>query len=315
MEFKKELCTIGIDMGGTKIAAAPFMDGKLIHSALLKEPTPQNNAQAVLETMSEMVKTIKKDFDVKAVGISTAGVVSDKGEMIGGCGNIKGWKGTKVRKELESILKMPVVVENDANCAALAEYTVGCAVEYDPVLLVIVGTGIGGGIVSKNQIWRGANFAGGEIGHIKLSDRKARHCTCGAWDCWEAYASGTGLQNTAHLYFTDPNMDNYKLIELFNRGDETAIAVFNTWHDYLALGMSSVINVLDPAAVVVSGGMAQFINYSNLNNKVRDKVVDAIKDRVNIMEGILGNDSGMIGAACLANLELARLNAFAAEIS
>jgi hypothetical protein len=73
--------------------------------------------------------------------------------------------------------------------------------------------------------------------------------------------------------------------------------------------------VLDPAAVVVSGGMAQFINYSNLNNKVRDKVVDAIKDKVNIMEGILGNDSGMIGGACLANLELARLNAFAAEIS
>lgn len=307
MEFNKNICTIGIDMGGTKIAAAPFTGGKLIENEMLKEATPQNDAQAVLQTMCDMINKIKSKHDVKAVGISTAGVVSDKGEMIGGCGNIKGWKGTKVKKELEAMVGLPVVVENDANCAALAEYTVGCAANYDPVLLVIVGTGIGGGIVSHNQIWRGANFAGGEIGHIKLSDRKARHCTCGAWDCWESYASGTGLQNTAHLYFADPTMDNYKLIDLYKRGNETAAEVMNTWHDYLALGMSSVINVLDPAAVVVSGGMAKFIDYAKLNKKVRDKVVDAIKEKVNIMEGVLGNDSGMIGGACLANLELARL--------
>jgi len=307
MAMKENTVTVGIDMGGTKIAAAPFKDEKLLLNELIKEPTPQNNAEEILTLMSDMVNKIREKHTVEAVGISTAGIVNNTGEMIGGCGNIKGWKGTKVKKELEAKLGIPVVVENDANCAALAEYMVGCARNFDPVLLVIVGTGIGGGIVFNNTIWRGAHFAGGEIGHIKLSDKKARRCTCGAWDCWEAYASGSGLENTAHLFFADLSMDNYKLMELHKKGDDTAIEVINNWHDYLAEGMSSVINTLDPEAVVISGGMAQFINYAKLNKKTRNGVVDALKDHVNILEGVLGNDSGMIGAACLANLELGKL--------
>jgi glucokinase len=304
MALNKDICTIGIDMGGTKIAAAPFVNGKLVLDELLKDVTPQNNPQAILDLMAKMVNSIKEKHQVKAVGISTAGMVSDDGQMIGGCGNIKGWKGTKVKKELEKVLGIPVVVENDANCAAFGEYMVGGAADFDPVLLVIVGTGIGGGIVFNNKIWRGKHFAGGEIGHIKVSDKHNRRCTCGAWDCWEAYASGTGLENTAHLFFADTTIDNYKLMELHQKGNETALEVLNNWHDYLAIGMASVINTLDPEAVVVSGGMAQFINYPKLNKKTRDKVIDGVKDYVNIIEGILGNDSGMIGAACLANLEV-----------
>jgi glucokinase len=99
-------------------------------------------------------------------------------------------------------------------------------------------------------------------------------------------------------------MDNYKLMDLYHKGDETASQVLNTWHEYLALGMASVINTIDPEAVVLSGGMAKFINYPELNKKVRARVVDALKEYVNIIEGTLGNDSGMVGAACLANVEL-----------
>ncbi|MDA0772524.1 MAG: ROK family protein [Cyanobacteria bacterium] len=301
MPLDQKIVTVGIDMGGTKIAACPFVNGQLVKDQELREPTPQNDAEAILQTMTNMIEELKKTNDIKAVGISTAGIVSNDGVMIGGCGNIKGWKGTKVKAELEKRLGITVEVENDANCAALAEATVGCAKNYDPVLLVIVGTGIGGGIIWGNKVWRGANYAGGEIGHIKLTDKKARRCTCGDWDCWEAYASGTGLQNTSHLFFADPEMDNYKLMDLHHKGDQTAIDVINQWHDYLALGMASVINTLDPEAVVVSGGMAQFINYTKLNKKVRDRVVDALKDKINILEGSMGNDSGMVGAACLAN--------------
>jgi glucokinase len=269
---------------------------------MLKEPTPQTGSADILATITKMVKAIQKNHDVKAVGVSTAGMVNDRGEMVGGCGNIQGWKDTKVQKDLEALTGLPVVVENDANCAAFAEYTVGSAENYNPVLLVIVGTGIGGGLVWDNRIWRGAHFGGGEIGHIKLSANKHRRCTCGGWDCWEAYASGTGLQNTARLYFTDPDFDNYKLMNEYHKGNPIALDVINRWHEYLAQGMSSVINSLDPEAVVVSGGMAQFINYADLDKKVRAKVVDGLKDHIKIIEGTLGNDSGMIGGACLANL-------------
>lgn len=304
MALNLEIVTVGIDMGGTKIAAAPFVNGKLILEEKIIEPTPQNDPQGILSIIANMVSKIQEKYEVRAVGVSTAGVVDNQGTMIGGCGNIKGWKGTKVKKELEALLRMPVVVENDANCAALAESVVGCAANFNPVLLVIVGTGIGGGLIYEHKVWRGAHFSGGEIGHIKISDAKARHCTCGAWDCWESYASGNGLQITSHLLFADPKMDNYKLMQLHQQGDDTAIQVLNTWHEYLALGMASVINSFDPDIVVVSGGMAKFIDYPKLNNKVKDKVVDSIKNYVRIVEGTLGNDSGMIGAACLANLEL-----------
>lgn len=308
MSLDKEITTIGIDMGGTKIAAAPFKNGKLLEEFLVKEPTPQNgSSDEILDTMVSMIEKIKNnlgsDHDLRAVGISTAGMVSDDGEMLGSCGNIPGWKGAKVKKELEARTGLSVAVENDANCAAFGEYMVGCASDYNPILLVIVGTGVGGGVVWDEKIWRGAHCGGGEIGHIKIADTQARRCTCGSWDCWEAYASGTGLQNTARAFLADPDMDNYKLMELFNKGDEKAIEVINTWHEYIALGMSSMMNTFDPAAVVVSGGMAQFINYPKLNKKVKDRVVDSLKDHVNIIEGVLGNDSGMIGAACLANLQ------------
>lgn len=299
-----EITTIGIDIGGTKIAAAPLKGGNLVQSDLLKENTPQNNSEEILSVMAKMIASIRKNHDVKAIGISTAGMVNGKGEMVGGCGNIKGWKGTKVKKELEATTKLPVVVENDANCAAYGEYMVGCAKDFNPILLVILGTGVGGGIVYDNKIWRGAHFGGGEIGHIKIADKKARRCTCGGWDCWEAYASGTGLQNTARSFMASPEMDNYKLMDLHNKGDAIAIEVMSTWHDHLALGMSSMMNTLDPEAIVVSGGIAQFVNYPKLNKKVIDRVIDGLKEHVKIIEGILGNDSGMIGAACLANMML-----------
>ncbi len=308
MSLDKSITTVGIDMGGTKIAVGPFKNGKIIEADILKEPTPKTSSEDILDTMAGMVNKLKELHDVKAVGISTAGVVSDEGNIVGSVGNIPCWKDAKAKSGLESRVNLPVVVANDANCAAFGEYMTGCASDYNPVLLVILGTGVGGGIVWNDKIWDGAHFAGGEIGHMKISIDKTRACTCGGWDCWEAYASGTGLQNTARQMMADPDMDNYKLMEAFNQGNTKAIEVMDTWHDYIALGMSNMINIFDPGCVVVSGGMAQFVDYPKLNKKVRDRVVDAVKDKFKIIEGTLGNDSGMVGAASLANLAVSSTN-------
>ena len=306
MPINNEVTTVGIDLGGTKIAAAPVQGTTLISSEIRKEPTPQaNNSEEILDLMAKMVDEISETNEVAAVGISTAGMVNDKGEMIGSCGNIPSWKGTKVKKELEAKLKIPVFVENDANCAAYGEYMAGSGKDYKSMIMVTLGTGIGGGIIFNDQIWRGAHFGGGEIGHLKLHSNKTRRCTCGAWDCWEAYASGTGLNNTARTFMANPNIDNYKLMEMYNHGDTDAIEVISVWHDHVAQGIATLTNSLDPEAFVIGGGLAHFINYPKLNKKVKDKVVDALKPFVNIIEGKLENDSGMIGAACLANVELA----------
>lgn len=317
MELQEDICTVGIDMGGTKIAAAPFINGELISSDLLKEPTPQTSSEDILNIMASMVEKLKAKHEISAIGISTAGAVNSKGEISGGCGNIPVWRGTKAKAELEKRVGLPVTVENDANCSAFAEYKAGAARGYDPILLVIVGTGIGGGIVYDDKIWQGANFFGGEIGHIKISDQGETPCTCGAIDCWEAFASGPAVEKLAKKTFLEDipaltglgissidELNNKKLMEFANAGNETAKKVMDIWHKYLALGMSSVINVFDPACVVTSGGMAQFINYEKLNELVKEQLVDALKPHVNIRPGAFANNSGMIGAAVLANLNL-----------
>ncbi len=296
-----KITTVGIDIGGTKIAAAPLVGHELDDSVLIKKDTPQNNPELVLQMMLDMVQELKAKFEIEAVGVSTAGVVDDYGTMLGSCGNIQGWKSTPVKSSLEASLGLPVIVENDANCAAFAEYKLGAAKASEPLLLVIVGTGIGGGLVYKNQIWRGANFAGVEIGHMKITDDKqAFLCTCGALGCWEAYASGTGLKNIARKIFADEKIDSHQVLDLYQRGDAKAVEVFESWHYYLALGMNSIIHCFDPQAIVVSGGMAKFIDYKKLNQDTDMQMIDAIKGKVNISEGKLGNHSGIIGAALLA---------------
>jgi glucokinase len=305
MSIKEDVITIGIDLGGTKIAAAPLKGSQLIHDDLIKESTPQTGAEDILATMEAMISKIREKHDIQGIGISTAGMVDDNGQMIGSCGNLRYWKGTKVKKELEAKTGIFTYVENDANCAAFGEYIAGSGKNHRSIVMVTLGTGIGGGIVFDNQIWRGAHFGGGEIGHMKIHSAKTRRCTCGSWDCWEAYASGTGLNNTARTHLADPTIDNYKLIDMYKSGDMEAIAVIGVWHDHIAQGVSSLINAFDPAAVIVGGGLAQFVDYAKLNKKIKDRVVDGLKPHVNVLKGILDNDSGMIGAACLANLNLA----------
>jgi glucokinase len=307
MLINDDVTTVGIDLGGTKLAAAPMKGSIFVESEIIKEATPSGTSEDIIDTMCKMVKKIQETHGIAAVGVSTAGMVNEKGEMIGSCGNIPSWKGTKVKKELEAKLSLPVIVENDANCSAYGEYAIGSGKDFKSMIMVTLGTGIGGGIIINDQIWRGAHFGGGEIGHLKLHSNRTRRCTCGSWDCWEAYASGTGLNNTARTYLADPNINNYSLMDKYNHGDADAIEVISVWHDHVAQGIASLINSFDPEAVVIGGGLAQFINYPNLNKKLKARVVDALKPYINVIEGKLANNSGMVGAACLANVELANL--------
>ncbi|MBI2996055.1 MAG: ROK family protein [Candidatus Melainabacteria bacterium] len=303
-ELKKTI--MGVDIGGTKIASALVSSGKLV-TPVYSVSTP--HGIKILNVISNFYKKFSKKYLLAGIGISTAGMVSDNGRIVGSTGNIPGWQGTKVKEFLQQKYRLPVVVENDANAAAYAEYQIGSARGANPLLMITLGTGVGGGVVVNGRLVRGAHFAGGEIGHIKLSYTKQRLCTCGRYDCLEAYASGNGLLALIKHYFPDSykkisTRDLFKLATAKNKNSILAIRIIEDWHFYISLGICNLFQVFDPEKIILSGGLSSKINLKYLTKEISKQVLPALVKSIHVEKSILGNDAGLLGAALLASQSL-----------
>ena len=297
---------MGVDIGGTKIACALVSSGRLV-TPIYTAKTPKG--EKILNVVSEFYKKFSKRFLISGIGISTAGMVSDDGRIVGSTGNIPGWQGTKVKAYLQKKYRLPVVVENDANAAAYAEYQIGQAKGANPLLMITLGTGVGGGIVVNGKLIRGAHFAGGEIGHIKLGYSKQRLCTCGGYDCLEAYTSGNGLLALIKHYFPNKykNISTrklFKLAKLKTKDKSLAMKAIKDWHSYIALGICNLFHVFDPGKIVLSGGLSQEINVKHLTEETKKLSLVALRRSIHIEKSVLGNDAGLLGAALLASHSL-----------
>ena len=305
---KHKKTILGIDIGGTKIACGLVSSGRLV-TPVYHVKTP--HGKKILNEVCKFYEKFSKKYLLLGIGISTAGMVSDSGQIVGSTGNIPGWQGTRVKEILQKKYRLPVVVENDANSAAYAEYQIGSAKGANPLLMITLGTGVGGGVVVNGRLVRGSHFAGGEIGHIKLSYTKQRLCTCGRYDCLEAYASGNGLLALIKHYFPD----KYKKMttrDLFRLAKSKsgftppllAIRAVEDWHFYIALGICNLFQVIDPKKIVLSGGLSEEVDINYLTNETRKLLLPALKNSVHIEKSVLGNDAGLLGAALLASQSL-----------
>ena len=300
LELKKTI--MGVDIGGTKIAYALVSSGRLV-TPVKTVKTPRG--EKILSVVGKVYENFSKKYLISGIGISTAGMVSDDGRIVGSTGNIPGWQGTKVKEILQKKYRLPVVVENDANAAAYAEYQIGSARGAKPLLMITLGTGVGGGVVVNGKLVRGAHFAGGEIGHIKLSYAKQRLCTCGRYDCLEAYASGNGLLALIKHYFPD----RYKKIttrDLFklSKNNILAMRAIEDWHFYIAEGICNLVQVFDPEKIILSGGLSEQVDLKYLNKQVAKQVLPALETSIHIEKSVLNNDAGLLGAALLAGQSL-----------
>jgi glucokinase len=315
---------IGIDIGGTKIGVARVNldairsddQGELIE-LYQRTPTP-SETQPFIEAIVSMVETVRLEsagLDIGAVGISTAGIVnSAEGKIMGSTGNLPAVQGVfPIKTILEERLNLPVYAENDANAAAYGECRAGAGKGYENVLMVTLGTGVGTGLVVNGKMVHGAHFSAGEGGHIAIDLHRERLCTCGRWDCWETYASGTGLAETARrMLAAAPNahysqmlighkeiedVTTHDVIRAQESGNPMANEMLETWHLHIATGMGSLINVLDPAVVVVGGGMAKFVDFELLRKLTAHR---AMPKDTRIEPAMLGNTAGIVGAAILA---------------
>ena len=305
---------LGIDLGGTHIAAGVVDSGHRIVGAAETPTRAREGAAAILEGIvhcanEALASAGLQKSDCAWVGLGAPGICDNSRGIVHGAHNI-GWDGFQVTAPLSAALGLPVYLGNDADCAALGELVAGAAKGSYSALLVTLGTGVGGGFVADGRIRSGWRGMGGEFGHMCIQmDGEA--CSCGQRGCWEAYASATALVRQARAAAAaDPGSALNRLETVSGRsiyaaaaaGDETARRVTARYAEYVGVGLVNYINALFPSVVLLGGGLsgagdallAPVRRYIEDHAFVRDAA--ALPE---IRAAALGSDAGVIGAAAL----------------
>ena len=311
--------TIGVDVGGTKVLGGVVNEsGEVLKSA--RKDTPREGGAALTQTIADVARELMQDFTVESVGVCAAGFVSSDRKTMLATPNIAGWNGVNLDYELTSLIGLPVIIENDANAAAWGEVKFGAARGRSEVLMITVGTGIGGGIVVDGKLHRGAFGIAAEIGHMRVVP-DGLLCGCGAYGCFEQYGSGNALVRFAReaaqanpseaaelLSLGDGTVEGISggaITRAAESGNPLALNAFETLGNWLGAGIASLSVVLDPQCVVIGGGVIDAGDI--LLNPIRkglEKYMPfaGMHPYPEIIPALLGNDAGLVGAADLARV-------------
>jgi fructokinase len=297
---------IGVDLGGTKIEAIALDAAGSVRSRR-RVATPADDYAAILRAIADLVAGLEQDLgQTGTVGIAMPGAISKRTERIKNANTVV-LNGRPLSADLSEVLARPVRLENDANCFALSEAVDGAAASAKMVFGVILGTGVGGGLVIDRRIIAGRNGVAGEWGHNPLpwarADDQARPCYCGKVGCIETFLSGPGLAQDycvrSRRDVGAKDMTAQDIVLAAEAGDDVAAGCLNVYQDRLARGLASVINLLDPDAIVLGGGLSNITQlYSSLPSMI-DKY--AFSDGIDtpILRAAHGDSSGVRGAAWL----------------
>lgn len=308
--------TCGIDIGGTKIAGAVVdVDGRVLAEA--RAVSPATDPTAIEHTAAALVAQLTAQHPVAAVGVGAAGYIAADRSTVLFAPNIA-WRNEPLGADLSRLTGLPVVVENDANAAAWAEFRYGAGRAVDDQLMVTVGTGVGGGVITGGRLVRGAHGVAAEIGHLCVVP-DGLQCGCGNRGCLEQYGSGTALVRTTREAVAgisllardllqraggDPAAITGPMItEAAQAGDRFAIEQLERIGGWLGHGIASLVAVLDPALVVVGGGVSEAgdLLLGPLRASFeRELTGRGFRPHAEIRQATLGNRAGVVGAADLA---------------
>lgn len=310
---------IGVDLGGTNISVGVVdEDFNIIGRGKTKTNSPRP-AEEIFEDIAKCISMAADDAgisldDVNVIGVGTPGSVNDETGYIDYSNNLRFDK-VPAKQMLEELTGKPCFFANDASCAALGELYAGAGKGCKNLIAITLGTGVGSGIVIDGKVFRGANSAGGEIGHTVINVNGAE-CTCGRKGCWESYASATALiAQTKQAMEENPeskmwncagndieSVNGRTAFDAMRMGDEAAKAVVDKYIYYVAVGIINVINVFQPDVLCVGGGICN--EGETLLAPIRKYVVEEryskyAQKQTEICKAQLGNDAGIIGAAML----------------
>ncbi len=302
---------IGVDVGGTKIAAGVVTpQGRILDE--VRYPTP-HSPETLIENIAKAIKEVRDGHEVGGVCLAVPGLILASENKVIFSANLHAIEGIPLKDEIEPRIGLPLTIENDGNAAAWGEFRFGAGSEADHLVFLTLGTGIGGGVITHGVLMRGAQGSGGELGHVTIQATGPR-CACGNHGCLEALASGSAIARRAReLAIENPDSALGRLAtrrqilgedvtNLAREGDEVALSLLDETGRWLGVGLAAFVNIFNPEVVAVGGG-AMEAGELILEAARREVVLRArppSRDRAEIQVATLGPKSGVLGAAALA---------------
>jgi len=313
---KGQKLILGVDLGGTKIAAAlATTQGEIV--ARGRRPTPaQAGPDAVINSVCATINEVLSAKELQpsrlsGIGIAAAGIIDSANGKVIFSPNLPGWHEVPLREAIEQRFGIPAYLGNDANLAALGEWRFGVEKKVANLIYVTVSTGIGGGIIADGKLYTGACGAAGEIGHMTI-DVNGPRCRCGNIGCWETLASGTALAREAVKRITegartsiielvggDVSKIDAKIVGLTaKQGDELAQELVSRLGYYFGVGLANLVNIFNPELILVGGGVAKMgdLLLQPAIKVVKERAFSTSANAVEIKPATLGDDSGILGA-------------------
>ena len=308
---------IGVDIGGTKVLGGVVdLNGSILRT--FREDTPRDGGDALNQVIAHVVVELLTTHKTEHIGISAAGLVSSDRQTMLGAPNIKDWDGVNIAAALHKICGINSVVENDANSAAWAERVYGAGKGLENIIMVTVGTGVGGAAIVNGKPLRGANGTGAEFGHMRVVP-DGELCGCGVRGCFEQYASGTALMRQAKVAISK-NPDSARdllargdgtikgllgshITDAARAGDQIAIDLLQVSGDWLGAGIATLAMLFNPSVVVIGGGVidaGELLLEPARKAMMREMPFVGKHPVPEIVAAKLGNDAGLVGAADLS---------------
>jgi len=304
------------DLGGTHLRAAIVgCDGKIHYR--LKQPTPQaEKPDGIVHALVDAAREGERHIgatggQISAVSVAVPGTVNFEDGVVVKAPNVPSLDGFRLAAALESELKWPAILENDANAAAIGEMWQGAARGYSSIVCVTLGTGVGGGIILDGQLWRGADGSAGEIGHLGVDPFGGVPCGCGSRGCLEVYASATAIVRMTRearpgypdsILHMSEDLTSETIYQAGLEGDDLALEVFRRMGVYLGIGLASLINLLNPEVILIGGGLSNGweLFAQHMHQQVIERAFPIPARSVKITRAECGDDAGFLGAARLA---------------
>ena len=292
---------LSIDIGGTAVKMGLVDHEGAIHARHEASVCFDHYQTPILTTVIREAQAFlaRESAQIEGIGVSATGQVDDRaGAVIGTNGKIPHYEGAQIKRDMEAAFGVPVFALNDANAAALGECFAGRAKGVQNVLMVTLGTGVGGGIVLGGRIFGGTRGIAGELGHFTLYQDGPR-CPCGKRGCFESYAATTALVRRAKEATGEADMNGRIVFSRAADGDQAMLAVLSAWIDDIAAGISGLVHIFNPQMVLIGGGVSaqEALLIAPLRERVLRSVMPRFAEGLQLEAATLGNDAGMIGAA------------------
>lgn len=308
---------IGIDVGGTKVLGGVVdQSGKIV--SRIRRETPRQGGEELNKVIAEVALELIATHEISGVGICVAGFISADRKTIIATPNIAGWNGMNLGDAIATLIGRDVVIENDANAAAWGEKRFGAGTKFNDLVMLTIGTGLGGGMISNGSLFRGAHGMGAEFGHMRAVPN-GHLCGCGARGCYEQYASGNALLRHAREAIsaspelaqnllargngTIEGLSGNHITAAARDGDPVAISAFTTTGEWIGAAAATLVAALDPDAIIIGGGVVEAgeILLSPVRESLSRHLPFSGKYPIpEIVAATLGNDAGLVGAADLS---------------